>query len=892
VLSDLVYRFRALFRRKLMEADMEEQLRAHLEHQTEMYINSGLPPEEAQRRARLDLGGVEQVKEECRDAGGVRFIEELIQDIRYGLRQLQRNPGFTAVAIITLALGIGATTAIFTVENGLFLHPAGVPDAAQVVVLRVRYDKFGLKSLVVSAPDFVHIQQRKDLFSSAAIEDPWASDFNYSSGEWPQHLVGAMVTWQWFRVFRARPLLGRTFTKQEDQPGANYEVVLAYHAWKRWFGGDPGIVGRSIRLNDQYYRVIGVMRQGFDWPNEVALWTPLGLKPAEFAIDRTFSEEYFAVARLAPKVSFARASAAVALMERRVIDDPTTSYARGSGWGMFILPVTRFVYGDLRKPLSILAGAVGFVLLIACANIAGLLLARAAGRAREFALRAALGASRRRLVRQMLAETLLIAIAGGLVGAVLAKLGIRALTAVAPENLMPEAAFPMDGRVLLFALGAVILAAIVAGTIPAWAAAQADAYSVLKEGSRSASSGRSRGKLRSALVVGELALGLVLLTGTGLLLGSLSKLSRVNPGFQPQDVITAAVALPQVKYNTPQKRVTFFRSVVDRLSATPGVTAAGAGFPMPFSGSNVTGSFEIEGRPGAPGSPGPWGGMRYVTPGFFKALGIRLLQGRTFSDGDRIDTQRLAVIDESLARRYWPNRDPVGLKIRRGDNDPWATIVGVVGNVRFGQMAGEEQSWEGVQSGHRGVVYFSMYQVPRPVVFFLARTIGDPMALGGAIRRAVRDVDANQPVYDLRSMRQLVWASMGPQRFSLTLLGVFAAIALVLASVGLYGVISYGVAQRRHEFGIRMALGARKHDVLGLVLRQGMTLALLGVGTGIAVALVLTRFWSSLLYGVKATDPLTFIAVSLILTGVALLASYIPARRAIKVDPMVALRYE
>jgi predicted permease len=492
-------------------------------------------------------------------------------------------------------------------------------------------------------------------------------------------------------------------------------VVLAYPAWKRWFGGDPGIVSRSIRLNDQYYRVIGVMQQGFDWPNDVALWTPLGLAPAEFALDNTFSGEYFAVARLAPKVPFAKASAALALMEKRVINNPATLYARGSGWGMFILPITRFVYGDLRKPLLILAGAVGFVLLIACANIAGLLLARAAGRSHEFALRAALGASRRRLVRQMLAEILLLAIAGGLVGAVLAKIGIRALAAVAPENLMPGAAFPMDGRVLLFAFGMMIVAAIAAGVAPAWTAAQADAYSGLKEGSRSASDGRSRGKLRSALVVGELALGLVLLTGTGLLLGSLSKLSHVNPGFQPQGCVTAALALPQVKYNTPQKRVTFFRSVLDRLSAAPGVTEAAAGFPVPFSGSNVTGSFNIEGRPVAPGNPGPWGGMRYVTPGFFKTLAIPLLKGRIFTDEDRTNTQRVAVIDENLARRYWPNQDPIGQKIRRGDNDPWATIVGVVGNVRFGQLAGNENSWEGVQSADRGVVYFSMYQVPRPL---------------------------------------------------------------------------------------------------------------------------------------------------------------------------------
>jgi predicted permease len=891
-LKMMACRIHGLLARRELDKDFQQELDAHAQMLTEENIRKGLLPEEARRAARLRLGGITQLHETNRELWGFPWLESFVQDLRYGLRQLRRNPGFTAVAVITLALGIGATTAIFTVENGLFLHPAGVPDADQVVVLRAKYGKFALTSLIVSAPDFAQTLKRKDLFSSAALEDPYASDFNYSSGEWPQHLVGAMVTWQWFRVLRARPLLGRTFTKQEDQPGANHEVVLAYHAWKQWFGGDSGIVGRSIRLNEQYYRVIGVMRRGFDWPNEVALWTPLGLPPAEFAVDNTFSEEYIAVARLAPNVSFARASAAVGLIEKRVINNPATSYAKDSGWGMFILPLTRFVYGDLGKPLSILAGAVGFVLLIACANIAGLLLARAAGRLREFALRAALGASRQRLVRQMLAETLLIAIAGGLVGAVLAKMGIRALAAVAPEKLIPGAEFPIDSRVMLFALGVVILTAIIAGVAPAWAAAQADPYSGLKEGSRTASGGPSRGKVRSALVVGELALGLVLLMGTGLLLGSLSKLSGVNPGFQPEDVVTAAVALPQVKYNTSQKQITFFRSVLDRLSTTPGVTAAGAGFPLPFSGSNVTGSFEIKGLPVAPGSPGPWGGRRFVTPGFFKTLGIPLLRGRTFTNDDRINTQRVVVIDESLARRYWLSRDPVGQRIRRGGRDPWATIVGVVGNVRFSQLAGQEQSSEGAQSADNGVVYFSTYQAPRPVDFVLARSTGGSVALSGAIRRAVRDVDANQPVYEVHSMRQRIWASLGPQRFSVTLLGVFAALALVLASVGLYGVISYGVAQRTHEIGIRIALGAQPSQVGGRILLEAMKLAAVGAGFGIALALGLSRLIAGLLYGVSAADPITLLAVTLVLIIVAAIAAYVPARRAARVDPMVALRYE
>ena len=886
----LPLRLRSLLGKSRAEQELSEEFRFHLDKLIEESVANGMSEEEARYAALREFGGVEQLKEECRDAWHVRFITELVQDVRYGLRQLRRNPGFTVVTILTLALGIGANTAIFSVINGLFMHPEGISNPGRLVALRARYTGLGLKNIVVSAPDFAQIRDRHDIFASAAIEQ--TGDFNYTAGDWPQRLVGAKVTWQWFDVFQARPLLGRTFTKEEDEPGADHEVVLAYSAWKKWFGGDHAAVGRSIRLNEEFYRVVGVMGPDFRWPPEVDLWTSLGLAPGKFAPADMFNESYFAAARLRQGVPFQQASAIVALLSRRIVENPAVSFAKDSGWGMFILPLLQYAYGDVRTPLLILAVAVGFVLLIACANIAGLLLARTASRTREFAVRAALGAPRSRLMRQVLAESLPLALAGAVVGTLLASLGVRALALAAPEGLMAGAVFPLDGRVLLFTLGVTLFAGVVFGVVPAWHTSHSDPYSTLKEGGRSQAGGHSSHRLRSALVIGELSLALVLLIGTGLLLKTISSLGKVDPGFEPAGVMTAAVSLPQVKYDTPEKQIAFFRSVLDRLSNLPGVKATGAGSPLPFSGGNGSASFLIEGHPTAPGSPAPWGNIRYITPGYFAALRIPILRGRAFTGDDRLSTEKVAVIDEDMARRYWPHQDPIGQKIRPINESIWATVVGVVGNIRFSQLAGEESSSGSVQRSGAGTYYFSMYQTNAPMGFITVRTSGDPASLAGTIRSAVRDVDPAQPVHDLQTMDQRIRESMGPQRFSTTLLAVFAAIAILLAAVGLYGVISYSVAQRTHEIGIRMALGARPSGIARLVLADALKLAGWGTALGIAAGLALTRFLSSLLYGAKPDDPITFVGVSLILIAVALLACYIPARRAAKVDPMVALRYE
>jgi putative ABC transport system permease protein len=817
-------------------------------------------------------------------------MSTLLQDLKYGLRMLGSSPGFTAVAALTLALGIGANTAIFSVINSLFLHPPGLPNPNRVVAVRGKYDKLGLKSIVISAPDFAGIRDSKKIFAAAAIEDD--SDFNYTAGDWPQRLQGARVSWQWFDVFGARPILGRPFTAAEDQPKANHEVVLAYGAWQRCFGGDRSVIGQTIQLNEQPFKIVGVMGPEFRWPDSTDLWTPIGLGPKAFNLNNTFNERYFAVARLQPNVGLARASAYLGVLVRRVLDDPRSTYAKDSGWGVFILPLVDFIYGNLRTPVLILAGAVGFVLLIVCANIAGLLLAKATGRGRELAVRSALGASRGRLVRQALAESALLSFAGILLGLLVASFGINALMLIAPKQLVAAGSFPLDWHVLMFTVGLGVVAVFLFGLMPAWQMSRVEPYQVLRGSERTTAGGRQRHRIRSFLVVGELAMGLVLLAGTGLLLQSLAQILTVNPGFQPNGVMTAGLSLPSRQYDTKEKQFAFFRSVMGSLSQAHGVTAVGAGYPVPFTGGNSSASFQIEGQPTGPGDPGPHGNIRFVTGGYFTALGIPLFQGRFFDQNDRLGSEPVAIIDQNLAREYWPKQNPIGQKIRNGAGEPWATIVGIVGHIRFNQLAGEESGSSMSESAGKGVYYYPLFQKEAPFGYFVVKSGTGPAAQADLIRRAVRSVDANQPVSDVKTMDERIATSLAPQRFAATLLAVFAALAVLLAALGLYGLMSHSVAQRTSEIGIRMALGASRSEVLSLFVKEGLRLALAGVALGIAGAFVVARFLASLLYGVKPGDPLTFIAVSFILTAVALVACYIPARRAANIDPMVALRYE
>ena len=818
-------------------------------------------------------------------------MRALLEDFRYALRMLGKSPGFTVVAVLTLAVGIGANTAIFSVVNGLLLHPFGLPHPERLLAIRARYEKLNLKSIVISAPDYTFVRDNKQTFAAAAIE--MENDFNYAAGAWPLRLRGSRVSWRWFDVFEARPLLGRVFAPEEDQPNADHEVVLAYGTWKSIFGGDSDIVGRSIQLNQQPYKIIGVMEPDFEWPSQTDLWAPLGLAPDAFTLDNIFNENYLAVARLEARVKPSNASAFLKMTSQQICDDPRTQgYPKASGWSLFAIPFTEFVYGDVRTPLLILLGAVGLVLLIACSNVAGLLLARASSRAKEFAVRTALGASPWRLARQMLTESMALAFVGMLLGLVIAFQAVRALLWLAPGSLSTGLDIHLDLYVLLFTAVIAGASAIIFGAAPAWQIAFLDPQQNLKQGRGTGEGSAGRHRFRSGLVVAELSLALVLLASAGVFLKSLEKLKDVDVGFRPHGLMTAALALPERQYDTPDKQVAFLNGMLARLSSAPGVISAAAAMPLPFSGFGGSASFNIEGRVAPPGDPGPHGDVRGVSPRYFETMGIRLVRGRVFTDQDRRGGQAVAIIDENLAREYWPNQDALGQRLRNGNNAPWKTIVGIVRPVRHSQVVGEEASREGVEGSGKGVYYFPLYQENSPATFLIARTSGDPAALAGAIRLAVHDVDPGQPVSDLKTMDERIAMSMGPRRSAVTLLSVFAAMALTLAAVGLFGLIRYNVTQRTQEIGVRMALGASRSEVLRMVLGESLRLALLGVAGGLLAAFALTRVLSSLLYGVSPTDPLTFAGMALVLISVALLASSIPAQRATRVDPLVALRYE
>ena len=808
------------------------------------------------------------------------------QELRFGMRRLAKAPAFTIVAVLTLALGIAANTAIFSVINGLFFHPAGVSDPGRLLAIRVRYDKLNLKSIEVSLPDFVNVRDSKQIFSSAAVVI--AADYNYVGNGMPERLLGANVSWQWFQTFGVRPLLGRDFRPEEDQPGANHEVILSYETWQRVFGGDPAIVNQSIQLNSQAYKVVGVMAEGFDWPDRAQIWVPMGLAPAKYSPENRFNEAYFAVARVKPGVAVEQAEAFVKVLAQQSVEPgQAAAYAKDAQWGMFGLPLIEFIYGDLRTPMLVLLGAVGFVLLITCANVAGLMLARASGRAKELAIRSALGARTSHLVRQTMADSLLMSAGGSVLGLGLAFGAVNALRGLAPDSTIRNAAIPMDANVLLFTLGVAVLAAILFGVAPAWQLSRAAHFEFLQEGGRSNSGGRRRQRLRSALVVSEVGLALVLLVGAGLFLRSLQRMQEVNPGFEPLGLMSAQVSLSPAAYKDQGRQIAFFQQVTDRLARAPGIQNAAAVDGLPFSDSGDASSFEIEGRPVTPGDPGPHSNIERVTPGYFSTMHIPFLTGRDFSRLDRQGSPVVVIIDANLARQYWPSQNPVGQRIRYNSlstGSTWATIVGVVAHCKRSALVGESD---------KGMRYYSLLQTGASGGFLVARTSADPAALASTLRQTVKDVEPSQAAtYDLQSMEQRVADSLGPRRFAVTLLSVFAGMALFLAALGLYGVISYSVALRTQEIGIRMALGARRLEVLRMVVGQGMRLVAAGISVGLVVAFAFAEALSSQLFEVSAFDPVTLLAMVLVMAAVAVLASYIPARRAANVDPMVALRYE
>jgi len=794
-----------------------------------------------------------------------------MNDLKFAFRQLLKNPGFTAVAVLTLALGIGANTAIFSVVDGVLLKPLPYERPGQLVQV---WEAPGPGKRNSASPGaFLDWKEHSTVFESLSLRQNTAMNLT-GDGE-PERISGLAMSTSGLQIFRARPLLGRTFASDEDQPGKDKVAVLSHGFWQRRFGGETNVVGREIQLNDQSYTVIGVLPPRFLPWDKAEFVIPKAIAPDE--ANQRSAHWLQVIGRLKPGVTVAQAQSEMNALAARL---KPLYPAFKKDWGVTIVPMHEQITGNVKPTLLVLAGAVGFVLLIACANVANLLLAKASARQKEMAIRAALGASRWRVIRQLLVESVLLSLLGALLGLLLTFWSVGTLTSITAVSLPRAQDVGLDLRVLGFALLVSLVAGVAFGLVPALQPSRPDLNDMLKEGARTSGTG-PRNCVRSGLIVSEVALSLVLLIGAGLLLNSFVRLSNVPPGINPQNVLTMQVTLPDKKYPDAERRAAFFERTLERIENLPGVEAAGAVWTMPLAGYSPDTSFTVFGRPGQPATSYQTD-FDFCSPDYFRAIGIPLLKGRFFEQRDRADAPRVVIINEALAREHFPNEEPLGKRIQLGKIDEQWEIMGVIGNVR--------------QRGLGESVRPSVY---RPLAFIwsgnghlVVRTTGAPLGMAESVRKTILEVDPSQPVANVRTMEEVIAASVAQRRFILMLLGGFAGAALLLAGIGLYGVIAYAVSQRTREIGIRMALGATRSAVLALVLRQGMKLAGIGVLLGTAGGLGLTRVLTGFLYEVKPTDPATFVSVSLILTLVAVLACWLPARRAAKVDPMEALRYE
>ncbi|HEX8651885.1 MAG TPA: ABC transporter permease [Pyrinomonadaceae bacterium] len=803
----------------------------------------------------------------------------LLQDLRYGCRMLLKTPGFTLVAIVALALGIGANTAIFSVVNGVLLRPLPFKDPDRLVWAQAADLKTGEPGGSISPPDFLDYREQNRVFEHFAALQYISFTLTGDAAE-PERVTGARVSADFFETLGITPVKGRSFLAEEEREGSNRVAVISHGLWQRRFGSDPNLVGKTVDLSGQSTLVVGIMPAGFQFPSEVEVWSPIPFGGKETSMRRTHFLN--AIGRLKPGLTLQDAQADITSVARRLeqqYPETNTNY----GMGLTLLPEQ--IVGDMRRTLFVLLAAVGFVLLIACANVANLSLARGATRGKEIAIRVAMGASRSRVVRQLLTESVLLAVLGGVLGLLLAVWGVDMLVALSPEDLPRVKEVTIDPRVLSFSLLISILTGVLFGLAPALSFSRGrDLNETLKEGGRASGAATGHNRMRSLLVVAEVALSLMLLVGAGLLIKSFLKLSKVETGFDATSVMTMRISLPQTKYAEPQRRAAFYQQLLERTRALPGVEAAGVISELPLSGQNNDTYFTIEGKPpAAPGSEDRLANFRTASPDYFRVMGIPLIRGRFFNDGDREGAPHAVIISETFARRFFPDEDALGKRLTIDLGEPWTgEIVGVVGNIRHFSLATEPFR----------EMYMNIAQTPRGSVNLVVRTRSDPAALTAAIKQEVQGLDRDLPIYNPKTMEQRVSESAAAPRFRTLLLALFAALALVLAAVGIYGVISYSVTQRTHEIGVRMALGAGRRDILKLVVGHGIVLTLIGVAIGLIGAFMLTRIMATFLFGVSATDPLTYAVVSLLLIGVALVACYVPARRAMRVDPMVALRYE
>jgi putative ABC transport system permease protein len=860
------------------DEELDAEIRSHLDEAIHDRIERGESPDEARVNALREFGNVGLVKEVTREMWGWATLKQVAQDLRFGLRMLWKNPGFSLVAILTLALGIGTNTAIFSIVNGVLLRPLPYPGAERLVYFEGINPDRGISKAALSVPDYLDWRSQADAFESIAVFVEGGMPLTGDGAE-PERVPRAAVTPSFFPTMGVTPLMGRALLK-EDEVADDWVAVLSYGLWQRRFGGSPNVVGSWFTFGgNTRCMVVGVMPRGFDYPAKTQVWTLLYPNPKERRNNRYVK----VIGRLKPTATSAEAQSQIDTISARLEQQyPETN----NGWSARLQGLQAWTTKDVRTSLLLLLGAVGFVLLIACANIANLLLARASARRKEIALRTALGAGRWRIIRQLLTESLLLAALGGAVGLALSLMLTKFLIAIGPADVPRLDEVGLDVRVLGFTVGVVGLVGLLFGLAPALQVSKTDLNDVLKEGGRGSSEGHGRNRVRSLLVVSEIALSVLLLIGAGLLIKSFVLLRDVNPGFEPENVLTMRVAFFDPRYYRDiQLQPTFFRELTSRVSALPGVEAAGGTVSLPLGGSDfgVGRSFVPEGRPLAT-EEALQAEYFVVTPDYFKTMRIAVKTGRSFTDRDTAETPQVIVVNESLARRIFAGEDPIGKRITAWpDEKVPREIVGVVGDVKSRKLEAE--------TGYQIYVPYAQ-DAGWGALSLAVRTKGEPEALTSAVRGAIFSIDKNQPAYDIKTMDDVFSASVANTRLVVLLFGVFSIFALLLASIGVYGLIAYSVAQRTHEIGIRLAVGAQTKDVLRMIITQGVILTLVGASLGLAGAFATTRVMRGLLYGVSATDPLIFMGVSLLLTVVALLACYIPARRATKVDPMIALRYE
>jgi predicted permease len=809
-------------------------------------------------------------------------MKTLLQDLRYSLRGLLKSPGFTLAALLALALGTGANTAIFSVVNAVLLKPLPYPEPDRIVMVWGRFLGQGVTESKLSGPELLDFQVKSHAFTQLAAS--YDTKYNLTGEGEPERLPVTVASAALFDILGARAEVGRPFNRQEDSPGHDTVAVLSHDFWARRFGSSREVIGKSLTLNGHPFTVVGVMPPGFAYPSrETEVWLPLGLDSARPG--GRFSHYLSLLGRLKPGVSLAAAQDEMAAVARQIQAENQKDgyYPADSGWGAFVQPLRERIVGEVRPALLLLLGAVGFVLLIACANVANLLLARSEGRQREIALRAAIGAGRGRIFRQLMTESLCLALLGGALGLVLASLGVHLLIVLNPPNVprLSEAS-SLDGTVLLVSLSIALLTGVVFGLAPMFHSLRIDLNESLKEGARG-STGRAGEATRRMLIVSEVGLSLILLIGAALTIESFLRLQKVAPGFHAERVLTAQLTLSRSKYREGPQQAAFFTRLAEAARALPGVEAVGLVSQLPLTDDDSSGNITLEGRPLAPGEVPPEVSLRTVDPGYFAAMRIPVAKGRVFAAADRADAPAVAVVDQAMARRFWPDGQSLGKRLKLGGRDsksPWMTVVGVVGDVKH----------HGLNAAEQEAIYVSEAQLPQAMMSLVVRSASSPAGLVKPVKRAVRTLDPDLPVARVATLESLLQASLARPRFNLLLISILAVLALLLTVVGIYSVVSYSVLQRAHEIGIRMAIGSDRRGVLTLIIRQVLTYTGIGIGVGLVGAVLLTRLMSRLLFGVSATDVSVFAGVSLLLMAVSAAAGYIPARRATRLDPVAVLR--